>query len=64
MKHSATNSGPDRDRVVLVGEGGVDRMPPPADPIQAWIDLMEVVEMLRPVGGPHPPKPTRGRFLL
>jgi hypothetical protein len=64
LKRSSTNSGTDRDRVVLVAEGGVDRTPPPADPIQAWIDLMDVVEMLRPTGGPPPPKPTRGRFLL
>lgn len=61
---SSTNSGTDRDRVVLVGEGGADRLPPPADPIQAWIDLMEVVAMLRPRGGQRPPTPTRGRFLL
>lgn len=61
---SSTNSGTDRDRVVLVEEGGVDRPPPPADPIQAWIDLMEVVAMLRPAGGQRSPTPARGRFLL
>ncbi|MDN5782082.1 MAG: hypothetical protein L0H23_08690 [Luteimonas sp.] len=49
---------------MLVEEGGVDRLPPPADPIQAWIDLMEVVAMLRPPGGQRPPTPTRDRFLL
>lgn len=64
MKSSSTKPEADRDRVVLVGEGGVQRMPVPEDPIQAWLDLMEVVEMLRPPGGRRPPVPTRGRFLL
>ncbi|QOW25521.1 hypothetical protein [Lysobacter sp. H23M47] len=54
----------DDDRVVLVSEGGVERMAVAADPIQAWIDLMEVVEMLRPPNGPRPPTPICGRFLL
>jgi len=36
----------------LVGEGGGQRLPAPADPIRAWIDLMEVVRMLRPHGAP------------
>lgn len=64
MKHSSPTSAPDRDRIVLVGEAGVQRMPTPAEPIQAWIDLMEVVRMLRPPGVPRLPVPTRGRFLL
>lgn len=54
----------DRRSVVLVGEGGVQRLPAPADPIQAWIDLMEVVRMLRPPGGSPPPSPTPGGFRL
>ncbi|MBB1471658.1 hypothetical protein H5368_01285 [Luteimonas sp. MC1782] len=54
----------DRPSVVLVGEGGVQRLPAPADPIQAWIELMEVVRMLRPAGDVRPPGPTRGCFLL
>ncbi|MGQ4659616.1 hypothetical protein [Lysobacter sp. F6437] len=61
---SSTKSATDRDRVVLVSEGGVERMPAPADPIKAWIDLMEVVEMLRPRGAPRPPVSTGGVFLL
>ena len=64
MKRSSTKSGVDRRGVVLVGEGGVQRLPAPADPIQAWLDLMEVVRMLRPAGAARPPGPTRGRFLL
>ena len=64
LKSLSTKRGADDDRVVLVSEGGVERMPVAADPIQAWIDLMEVVEMLRPPGGPRPPTPTCGRFLL
>lgn len=47
-----------------MGEGGVQRLPAPTDPIQAWLDLMEVVRMLRPAGDARPPGPTRGRFLL
>ena len=57
-------SGADSGVVVLVGEGGVERMPVPADPIQAWLDLMEVVRMLRPPGAERPTVPVRGRFLL
>lgn len=64
MKSSSKKTGPDPDRVVLVGEGGLARMPAPADPIQAWIDLMEVVRMLRPPRGARPARPVRGRFLL
>lgn len=63
MKRSSTKSEPDRN-VVLVGEGGVQRLPAPADPIQAWIDLMEVVRMLRPAGSPRRPSPTGRQFLL
>lgn len=57
-------SGSDRRSVVLVGDGGVQRLPLPADPIQAWIDLMEVVRMLRPPGDSRPPSSTRGGFRL
>ena len=57
-------TGADQDRVVLVGEGGVARMPAPADPIQAWIDLMDVVRMLRPPRDARSTRPVRGRFLL
>lgn len=57
-------TGADPDRVVLVGEGGVTRLPAPADPIQAWIDLMEVVRMLRPPRERWAARPVRGRFLL
>ncbi len=64
MKSLSTKPGADDDRVILVSEGGVDRVPVAADPIQAWIDLMEVVEMLRPQDGPRPPTPICGRFLL
>ena len=64
MKRSSKKPGPDRDNAVLVAEGGVQRMPTPADPIRAWIDLMQVVEILRPQGRPRPPKRTVGRFLL
>lgn len=61
---SSTKPGADRDPVVLVGEGGVRRMPQPSDPIVAWIDLMEVVRLLRPPGAPSPRPPARGPFLL
>ncbi|MEG3190844.1 hypothetical protein [Lysobacter sp. D1-1-M9] len=54
----------DRGGVVLVGEGGVRTLPTPRDPIQTWIELMEVVEALRPKGRPRPPRRTTGRFLL
>ena len=54
----------ERRSVVLVGEGGVQRLPAPADPIQAWIDLMEVVRMLRPPGDSRTPSPPPGRFRL
>ena len=64
MKSLSTKPGADDDRVILVSEGGVDRVPVAADPIQAWIDLMEVVEMLRPQDRPRPPTPICGRFLL
>lgn len=50
--------------VVLVDEGGVQRLPAPADPIQAWIDLMEVVRMLRPPRDARPTRQAGGRFLL
>lgn len=33
----------------LVADGGVPFRPPPGDPIQAWLELMEVVEALCPV---------------
>jgi len=60
----STKPGADDDRVILVSEGGVQRVPVAADPIQAWIDLMEVVEMLLPPAGPRPSTPACGRFLL
>lgn len=63
-KRSSKKPGPDRDNAVLFAEGGVQRMPAPADPVQAWIDLMQVVEMLRPQGRPRAPRRTVGRFLL
>ena len=50
--------------VVLEDEGGVQRLPAPADPIQAWIDLMEVVRMLRPPRDARPTRQAGGRFLL
>ena len=55
----------ERHPVVLVAEGGVQYLPAPDDPIQAWIELMEVVDMLLPADPPRPPKaPPRGPFLL
>ena len=64
MKRSSTKSGGDCRSVVLVDEGGVQRLPAPADPIQAWIDLMEVVRMLRPPRDARPTRQAGGRFLL
>lgn len=62
--NSSTKPGADSGGVVLVGEGGVEYMPVPADPIRAWLELMEVVRMLRPPGEPRPPGTPGGRFLL
>ena len=64
MKRSSTKSGHEARPVVLVDEGGVQRLPASTDPIQAWIDLMEVVRMLRPPGASCPPSPPPGRFRL
>lgn len=44
------NTGEAQARVHLVRNAGVDAraITPPGDPIAAWLDLMEVVEALRP----------------
>ncbi|MFZ7095684.1 hypothetical protein ACOPJQ_07655 [Luteimonas dalianensis] len=55
---------PDIRQAVLVADGGVQRLPVPEDPIRAWMELMEVVEALRPPGRPREARPTVGRFLI
>lgn len=64
MSSSQKPATPDDARVVLVGEGGVRKLPMPRDPIRTWLDLMEVVEALRPAGRARPPRRTVGRFRL
>lgn len=41
---------------LLVAEAGVACRAEPADPIAAWIELMEVVELLSPAPEPRPPR--------
>jgi len=45
--------------VILVADGGLRQtLPPSADPIADWLDLMEVVEALCPEWpAPEPPRP-------
>ncbi len=45
--------------VILVADGGLQRsLPPSADPIADWLDLMAVVEALCPEWpAPEPPHP-------
>lgn len=64
MNRSSTKSGHEARRVVLVDEGGVQRLPASTDPIRAWIDLMEVVRMLRRPGASRRRLPPPGRYLL
>jgi hypothetical protein len=44
----STQAGPD-DAVLVRDAGFAFRPRPPRDPIAAWMDLMEVVQMLCPV---------------
>ena len=45
--------------ILLVADAGVRvDLPPPDDPIAAWFDLMEVLEMLS-VGRPPAPRTSR-----
>ena len=51
-------------RALLVAEGGVPyRLPPDADPINAWIELMEAVEALCPEW-PHREPSLGGIYVL
>lgn len=45
--------------VILVADGGLPQaLPPSADPIADWLDLMDVVEALCPEWPvPEPPRP-------
>lgn len=50
---------------VLVREGGVEYRPTPSpDPLVAWVELMELVEMLCPRWPPRAPAIEPGRFVL
>lgn len=60
---SSTRPAADREPI-LVGEGGVQHQPHSEDPIQAWIELMEVVEILRPPERRRPAKRIGDRYLL
>lgn len=64
MNSSSRPAGPDICQAVLIADGGVHRLPAPEDPIRAWVELMEVVEALRPPGRPRELRPTVGRFLI
>lgn len=45
--------------ILLVANGGVRvDLPPPDDPIAAWVDLMEAIEALSG-GKPFPPRASR-----
>ncbi len=45
----------------LATSAGVARAEPErADPIAAWLDLMETVELLRPAAGAPPPRRKQG----
>ncbi len=62
MSSSPKSTAPTTDdrHTLLVADAGVPyRIVPTGDPIQAWIDLMEAVEVLCPKWPPQPP--SRGR---
>lgn len=58
MPKAEVNVGGDAP-VILAANGGLPRaLPPSADPIADWLDLMEVVEALCPEWPmPEPPQP-------
>ncbi len=62
MSSSPKSTAPttENGRTFLVADAGVPyRIVPTGDPIQAWMDLMEAVEVLCPKWPPQPA--TRGR---
>ncbi len=64
MNSSRKPTRPEPPGAVLVREGGVRTLPVPSDPIRAWLDLMEVVDALRPPVRPPSVRRSVGKYLL
>lgn len=63
---SSASQAPKRDRrePLLVADAGAAYRATPADPIEAWIDLMETVQALAPDRPRHSLPPVGGDYRL